>query len=428
MSTSPVEAKYPLAFRQEEARKLGEHLRLRHSVEIVGAKRVGISDFLRFFLFRHGIVQKYIDRRQFHLFIAVDLNDLVERDVYPFWILTFKRIVDATEKFDVEERLIKEVNSLFLESIQSQDIFLTIESIRRALVKISEKNILPTIFFIRFDRIVDVVSSEFFANLEGLVAACGGRLSYVFTSFRTIDEITPDKLDRNFLHVFSNIIYLKPLEASDAKIVFNAFRKKYRISGNYFRELHKLCGGHVQYLHLSIITLSQRLNGSRARNGDLLSILASDERVNLQSEEIWESLSEIEKEVISKIHAKEGLSQSEKKETDYLWRTGIIVDDKIFSPLLERYLIKKSKEEDLGEVLDFTKKENELFKFLFENLDAVCEREAIIESVWPETEELGVSDWTIDRLVARLREKLKKQKSRYLVITVKTRGFKLATI
>ncbi|MBI2599147.1 helix-turn-helix domain-containing protein, partial [Candidatus Curtissbacteria bacterium] len=54
-------------------------------------------------------------------------------------------------------------------------------------------------------------------------------------------------------------------------------------------------------------------------------------------------------------------------------------------------------------------------------------REEIIEHVWPEVEELGVSDWTIDRLVARLRMKLKNQKSKYQIVTVKTRGYKLTS-
>jgi len=45
--------------------------------------------------------------------------------------------------------------------------------------------------------------------------------------------------------------------------------------------------------------------------------------------------------------------------------------------------------------------------------------------VWPEVEGLGVSDWAIDRLVARVRSKLKKQKSKVRIVTVKTRGYKL---
>jgi len=79
----------------------------------------------------------------------------------------------------------------------------------------------------------------------------------------------------------------------------------------------------------------------------------------------------------------------------------------------------------LEEKVELSKKENQLIKLLEERVDDICEREEIIEKVWPEMESFGVSDWAIDRLVARLRNKLKLQKSPYEIVTIKTRGYKL---
>jgi len=121
MDPKYIEAKYPLTFRQEDAQKLGEHLRLRSSVELVGVKRVGISNFLRFFLFHGGVISKYINHGEKHLFIPVDLNNLFEIDLFPFWILTFKRFVDRVEKFEgISPKIKKDVSVAFLESIQSR--------------------------------------------------------------------------------------------------------------------------------------------------------------------------------------------------------------------------------------------------------------------------------------------------------------------
>ena len=53
-----VETSYPLDFREDDAALLGEHLRHRHSVDIVGMKRVGISNFLRYALYRPDVVYK----------------------------------------------------------------------------------------------------------------------------------------------------------------------------------------------------------------------------------------------------------------------------------------------------------------------------------------------------------------------------------
>src|SRR5260221_14021921 len=98
-----IEAKYPSTFRKLQATQLGSHIRHHNSVVLIGMKRVGISNFLRFFL-NHPQVQKtYIKNGMTHYFIPVDLNDLVERDIFPFWTLVLTRLVDATEKHDLPE-------------------------------------------------------------------------------------------------------------------------------------------------------------------------------------------------------------------------------------------------------------------------------------------------------------------------------------
>ena len=450
MVDSIIETKYPLSFRKKEAKELGEHLKLRHSVELIGTKRIGISDFLRFFLYRRGIVQKYIERRQFHLFISVDLNDLVELEIFPFWILTFKRINDAVQTAAVPEKLKRDVNLLFLDSIQERDTFLTLENIRQALSKIVKAKIIPTIFLIRFDRIVDVCDSQFFSNLESLIDSSGRKLSYVFTSFRRIDEVAGVQFSRNFLHVFQNIIYIKPANSKDTKIVFDAFKKRYKISPKrmFEKKLIDASGGHIQYVHLAIIILEKEMKRKKVSEREILDAISKDERINLQSEEIWESLNKKEQKVLLKVYKDEKISNQEQRDAQYLWETGIVYPRRgetsfiklrlksqrgetsyskyqIFSPLFGNYLDKEIEKEEQGEGGEFTKKEKMLYEHLFKNLSKVCERERIIEAVWPESEELGVSDWTIDRLVARLREKLKIQKSKYQVVTVKTRGFKL---
>ena len=82
-------------------------------------------------------------------------------------------------------------------------------------------------------------------------------------------------------------------------------------------------------------------------------------------------------------------------------------------------------ERKVNQPLEFTKKEFSLLRLLEKNKNQICEREQIVEEVWPEAAELGVSDWAIDRLVARLRSKLKNQNSEKEIVTVKTRGYKL---
>src|SRR3954467_8509647 len=110
MTLSTIESAYPLSFRQEDAKALGEHLHHRHPVDLIGMKRVGISNFLRYFLYHDGVKEKFISNEEQHLFIPVDLNDLVERELYAFWTLTFKRVIDVVEDSELSQELKEKIS------------------------------------------------------------------------------------------------------------------------------------------------------------------------------------------------------------------------------------------------------------------------------------------------------------------------------
>ena len=429
MENNVVEAGYPIVFRQQEAQELGKYIKSGQSVVLIGAKRVGISNFLRFFIYHKNIVDTYIDGAKNHLFIPVDLNDLVELDVYPFWILTLKRIVDCLEKAKIDKKVKKGIEELFLDSIQSKDNFLTVENIRKSLVKIVENGILPTLFFIRFDRIKNVVTPEFFANLQGLIDAAHHKLCYVFTSFRSLDVLSPSAFSKTSLSAFAQNIYIKPVKKEDTKIIFKMYIKHsgVKLSLKIEKELFNAVDGYVQYLQLALISLAEG-NKSLQTHKSIFEYLTKDERIILASEELWESLSDQEKSVLRKIVNKDSITQEEIEKNKYLWDTGFVVEEKnetrLFSPLFD-YYVEKLEKKAPNSVAELTKKENLLFSFLKTNNNAICEREQIVKNVWPEVEDLGVSDWAIDRLIARVRNKLKLQKSNFEIQTVKSRGYKL---
>ena len=431
MENQIIEAKYPIVFRKNLARELGQNIKARQSVVLIGMKRVGISNFLRFFIYHNNIIDTYIDGSQNYLFIPVDLNDLVELDVYPFWTLTLKRIVDSLEKSKVTTQEKNKIQSIFLDSIQSKDPFITIDSVRRIMVEIVEDGILPTLFFIRFDRIKDVVTKEFFANLQGLKDATHHKLCYVFTSFRSLDVLSPTVFSKASLSTFSRNLYIKPAKKEDTEIIYKMYveHSKVGLSSKIEKELFDAVDGYVQYLQLALISLSEENRTFGKEN--IFDYLVKDERIVLASEELWESLNEQEKYLLKKIVNKDSTTQVEMEKNKYLYDTGFIVEEKdrirLFSPIFNFY-VKQIEKKAPNSLAEFTKKENLLFNFLKTNYDAICEREQIVENVWPEVEELGVSDWAIDRLVARVRHKLKLQDNHYEIKTIKTRGYKLVEV
>lgn len=425
------ESSYPLTFRDNDAQKLGQNIRLRHNVTLVGMKRVGISNFLRFFLYNKGVEKKFIKDSEKHLFIPVDLNDLVEREVYPFWTLVFKRILDSAENLELLDSTKQKISASFLSSIQSQDLFLLIDGVRRSLTLLLDSGYLPTLFLIRFDRIKDVITPEFFANLQGLQESLRMKLTYVFTSYRPLDELSPEVFTKASLSAFSELMYLLPAEKKDTQIIFNSFKNKYNldISSTLETQLISLVDGYIQYLQISLILLHEK-NVSTLSSEELTTFLLQDERILLQSEELWESFTHTEKLLLQKLSKNEGLTIDEIKMADYLIKAGVINKTnksyQFFSPLFSYFVTQQTVEVEQGERgVVFSKKEHLLFTFLHKHLGEISEREEIIEAVWPEYVEFGVSDWSIDRLIARVRGKLKEQASRYEIKTVRTRGYVL---
>ncbi|HXS14551.1 MAG TPA: helix-turn-helix domain-containing protein [Candidatus Saccharimonadales bacterium] len=435
MDISITEMHYPLNFRSSSAKLLGDHLQHRHSVELIGMKRVGISNFLRFFLYHKDIKQQYMPHDGKNLFIPVDLNNLIEREIFPFWRLTFKRIVDTVENSLLDGAIKQKISDLFVSSIQSGDLFLTFDGVRESLVELVKANIYPTLFLLRFDRLSEAVTPEFLNNLQSLLDVTNQKLCYVFTSYRELDALSPKVFSRQAVSSLVSDMYIKPGNVQDMETIFSTISEKYNLSipVSLKQILIDLSGGHAQYLQLSLIILHE-LNSKKKlmSEEEVISAIENDERIALQSEELWESLSAEEQEVTRKVSDGRKVTDREKEAAKYLWNTGFVVEERglvrLFSPLFANF-VEKNEKKTTGESagFEFSKKEHMLFELLKEKPDAVCEREIIVEEVWPEYKEYGVSDWSVDRLVARVRQKLRKQKANYEIVTVRTRGYKLVT-
>lgn len=70
-----------------------------------------------------------------------------------------------------------------------------------------------------------------------------------------------------------------------------------------------------------------------------------------------------------------------------------------------------------------------LLELLYDGAGRVCSRDEIIDAVWPEAVEEGVSEQAIDALARRLRERLAEvDPSRQYVVTVRGHGFRLENL
>lgn len=66
-----------------------------------------------------------------------------------------------------------------------------------------------------------------------------------------------------------------------------------------------------------------------------------------------------------------------------------------------------------------------LLSMLYQAGGAVCTRDDVIDTVWPDTAGIGVSEQAIDALVRRLRDRLDKMDEHEYIITIRGHGFRL---
>lgn len=422
-----TETAYPIEFRKKEAEQLGHYIQQQKSVVLIGMKRVGISNFLRFFINHSQVPSTYIRSNQPQLFVQVDLNDLIERNLSAFWTLLLTRVVDAAEHSNLSESDKKACRKLFVQSIQLKDHFFTLDSVRKVIETIVAAGLYPTLFLIRFDRLSEVFTQDFFSNLLGLRDSVKQQMSYVFTSHRALPDLSPTIFKKQFLSVFTKDMYLPVACDSDMKIIAQTLIEQYHVepSEKLLDHILEMSGGYVQFVQYALIRLHEE--SETVLDDAFMKALSLDEQIVFQSEELFDSLTKHEKDILIRVNQGNTLTGEERENGVYLWNTGIVKDraDKLvfFSPLFESYVHSLSGNTQQGR--DFTKKEFALFSFLESHVGQLCEREAIIDSVWPESHEMGVSDWAVDRLIARLRNKLKSQSSPYSIETVVTRGYKL---
>lgn len=421
MQNARPESHYPLSFRTADVKFFEELIARRHSMQLIGMKRVGINN-----LIQHFFTHKNYPSNQTYLFVMVDLNNLVEREAFPFWQLTLKRIVDAVRDGELPPAIEKRVTRIFENCIQYENILMTYDGVREALNAIVSANIYPVVFFTRFDRIANLLTEEFFDNLKGIHDAAQNRISYVFTSYRKLQELAPLASRNKSILDFLSTHYIKPASPEDSDSIIRSFEHTFHIEipEKERRHIIEQSGGHVQYLQLA---LTQYYEAPPQSRGNL--DYTNDERIVMQSDELWESLSTQEQHIMRKVLEGKHITSEDERLGSYLFNTGLIASTesaahRVFSPLLGSF-IKSRIDVKKNDSLEFTKKEHLLFTCLLEYVEEICEREVIIEHVWPEDEDFGISDWSIDKLVERLRIKLAQKHPEYEIVTVRTRGYKM---
>lgn len=431
-----LETSYPPTFRAKDAETLATYIKRGESVCLVAMKKMGIANFCRFFCFHPQVKKRYFDKEaNKFLFIYCDLNCLRELSERAFFEYVTSSLHDAIRESALSEKVKSGVKTL----VENRSQITNLQGVFDTLVQLiklvsSETDVTVVFFFIRFDRLHTLFHSLFFAALQSLADVARFRLLYVTTSVRPLKDFYYKDLADSETIFFPQSCYLKPISLCD----LHSIAKQLNLTKDYDQTLtsqnintiFSLGGGHIMLTRLILMAWSEgALNG----NGKTITTeaLLKNERIYMACEEIWTNLTKPEKDFLSALVYKKR-SMQPSSDVHYLVDTGTIIGDRsgwrCFSPLFEQWIINHEKHLRINHGShELTPKERLLLNVLTARENSLCDRDSIIEGVWPEYQQvdLTVSDWAIDRLVSRLRHKLQERNDGYEILTMRGKGFKL---
>ncbi|MBI5127188.1 winged helix-turn-helix domain-containing protein [Candidatus Roizmanbacteria bacterium] len=332
-----------------------------------------------------------------------------------------------------ENHLLESINKKLLKLIKSKKIgLLPDEDSIDELLDVIEKKGLDIGLFIDYGTNVFLNESDHkqLFELESIIRR-HKNLSIIFFSEIDITEGKYNKLVNQCSSIFTHIIKYPLYNEKDSNqfINYNENLWKVKFPENIRKEIIKNCGGYLWLVRQALRLLRDD------RNLRLEQIFQHELMVK-KLDVIWQKLTEKERDVIRKIHSK-NLNEELKNSHSYLYLKSIrmINDNSLGIPLL-KYVIEKEKKanqliiredsiflNDKDISYQLTKSELRIIRFLVKNKNILVTRNQIAEKIWGVNWEHDYSDWAIDRLIYRLRLKLKKLGyDESLIKTYKSRG------
>lgn len=213
-----------------------------------------------------------------------------------------------------------------------------------------------------------------------------------------------------------SLYIIKPLNLSDTELLVKNLGKRFeaKLTDEEIDRIFTLSGGHVGLIK-ALVLLKKDSGTVPGNEGEIL----ENENIATRLKDIFLDLPEqIRKKLVTG-------SDLTKDEVKFLEKFGLTKDGRLLSKLLSNYLQTESQSESTDISLELTSQELDVLNYLKDRLNVVVDREQLAEVIWKEEWDEKYSDWALDQLIYRLRNKLKKSNAPYKLVTKKGQGFYL---
>lgn len=446
MNSTHFESLYPPDSRFAEIEKVLAFVKTGQSCQVVGVPGVGRSNLLRFLAFNRNIRIKHLGKTQsnFH-FLYLDFAEMRGKDLYEVNKFIFLTLGESFKERGFKKAY-EEAARLFRDSLALADPLVLFQNLKKTVDVLTNQLGLTLVFlFDRFEEYLSAITPEFFSNLRLLRNIAKYRFSVVFALSRPLETVLPGEVFGDFYEFFvAHLVFLPLLdepginfrlkhlaEVSGKKLAVK-IKEKLLVSAGGHGKLTRVCAEILlSQSHLRGKEFEEFLSSQTLARGALFEILSS---LNLQEQDFLKKLARGE-------NPEENMAGEFLFQLDLLKKTGGQLTFTI--PLLANYLknlvpavekiyFRVESNEILkgeGVISDgLSPAEFRLLKFFLQNPGKVCEREEIIQAVWPEAKsQEGISNEAIDQMIFRLRKKIEEnpQNPQHLQ-TLKGRGFRFS--
>jgi len=419
---------------------------------IVGVSNVGKSTLLRRMKDATALLKfvPNIDTDTFACFY-IDFNLQLEMTGQGFYELVLRTILNKLQTLSPEADILAKIESAYQQVIAPTDDFQNALNFNQAIITLCENwDKRLVLLFDEFDELYQKLDARVFLNLRALRDRYPDRLIYVIGVGKTLLSLRNIPEVMEFAELFSSHSYtLRALNADDVTRVVRQFAQDNHVSfsDEDIDFITRQSGGHPGLLETVCQILAENTVAGVARDTRIVqSHLADNANLRIECVKLWQSLSlDSQNALLQFVQSGNPKNLS----TKYLRQHGIIVENGnghpiIFSQLFEEFirrqnLVQNTDEKGIridvesghvyvdGKIAEvLTKLEYRLLLLLYGNLDKICDKYTIVESVWGEDYIEEVDDARIEKLISRLRQKIEPNPAepKYL-ITVRGRGYRL---
>ncbi len=431
---------------------------------VVGMSNIGKSTLLRSL---PGVQAEHLGTKAGdYIFVLVDLNLASQVTEQGFYEVILRNILHTLASKKVEQELQTAVQEAYQTVIAPNNPFLIPLAFEDSVQALCTHQPARVVLLLdEFDEVFAEVESRVFVRLRALKDRYWEHLCYVTATGRPLPAIRHDRQAGEFCELFAaHVRHLLPLAEADARTVVQnwAMRSNVQFAEQDVVFVAEAAGGHPGLLQAAARVLARAKEEAvwrpvSAAYEHVRERLDSDTNVRLECAKLWNDLDTAEQEALIDLLADKAAtgsrqtgSETSMPKLDTLMEKGIVQPNatgaRVFSTLFAGFarrqqLVRRRGPQGIridvesGDVwVDgklaplLTDLEYKLLLLLYGNLDRICDKYKIVESVWGENYIDEVDDARIEKLVSRLREKLesKPDEPKYLQ-TVRGRGYKLVS-